>query len=131
MHSRWIPFLRRALVLCAASCAGRSYVSCEGGGPRLDGGRPAEVDAAPRPRADAAAAPQDRIFDHRHTDLADVPLSCIEGVKNSAAIFHYAHRSHGSQIIVGAESLELGDPTYGFVDRFCGIPWETGALKMW
>jgi hypothetical protein len=131
-HHARLPFFRIALLVVTAGCAPTSCTpSCGGTPPRPDGGRPPAIDATAPPRPDAAPVPDDLIFDHRHTDLADVPLACIETVKNSTAIFHYAHRSHGSQLIVGAESLEQADPTYAFVDRFCGVPWETGALRMW
>ena len=44
------------------------------------------------------------IIDHRHTDLADVPLEWIEAAKSDLHIA-YGHTSHGSQIITGMTGL--------------------------
>ena len=44
------------------------------------------------------------IIDHRHTDLADVPLESIEAAKRELHIA-YGHTSHGSQIITGMTGL--------------------------
>ena len=44
------------------------------------------------------------IIDHRHTDLADVPLESIEAAKDYLHIA-YGHTSHGSQIITGMTGL--------------------------
>lgn len=44
------------------------------------------------------------IIDHRHTDLADVPLEWIEAAKDKLHIA-YGHTSHGSQIVTGMTGL--------------------------
>ena len=44
------------------------------------------------------------IIDHRHTDLADVPLEWIDAAKSELHIA-YGHTSHGSQIITGMTGL--------------------------
>ncbi len=81
--------------------------------------------------ASPARALQGGVFDHRHTDLASVPDACIGELKQSTLVFHYAHRSHGSQIIVGAKSLAAAHPKYGFYARYTALPNRTGVLKMW
>jgi hypothetical protein len=73
----------------------------------------------------------ERFFDHRHTDLAQIPASCIDAVKSADWVFHYTHRSHGAQIIHGAESLAASLAEYGFAAEYCGVPAETGVLRMW
>jgi hypothetical protein len=73
----------------------------------------------------------DLFFDHRHTDLAQIPASCVDGLKSGSFVFHYAHRSHGSQIIHGAESIEGAMPAYGFASEYTDVPGETGVFKMW
>lgn len=72
-----------------------------------------------------------RTFDHRHATLDGIPSSCIDALKAADFVFHYAHRSHGSQIIVGAESIEASSPAYGFETEYCGVPAETGVFRMW
>ncbi|WP_437731791.1 hypothetical protein [Sorangium sp. So ce1335] len=72
-----------------------------------------------------------RTFDHRHTALDVIPASCLDALRSGNFIFHYAHRSHGSQIIVGAESIEAGNPAYGFKAEYCDVPSETDVFPMW
>jgi len=50
------------------------------------------------------------IIDHTCTDISKIPPYWIERAKQFA--FHYAHTSHGSQIISGLTHLEAEDPTY-------------------
>lgn len=112
---------------------GLALVGCSGGGGGGGGqgsnDASASVDADPN-RPDAP--PRDgRVFDHRYTDLSTITPSCLDAIKSSSLIFHYAHRSHGSQIIVGAESLEATTPDYGFRATYCSAPTESGVLKMW
>ena len=44
------------------------------------------------------------IIDHRHTDLADVPLQWIDAARSDLHIA-YGHTSHGSQVITGMTGL--------------------------
>ncbi len=63
------------------------------------------------------------IIDHRHTDLADVPLESIEAAKRELHIA-YGHTSHGSQIITGMTGLT------GFADAPHGgstYAWNNGG----
>ncbi len=61
------------------------------------------------------------IIDHRHTDLADVPLEGIEAAKRDLHIA-YGHTSHGSQIVTGMTGLATfanaphGGATYAWND---------------
>lgn len=98
-----------------------------GGGTGGAGGNP--VDGGPPP--DAGQPSDERLFDHRHTGVEQVPQSCIDAVKASTGVFHYGHRSHGGQIVSGAESLEAAAPAYGFDAEYCSVPAETGVLRMW
>ncbi len=53
------------------------------------------------------------IIDHTHVALFDqIPDEWVERVKQKT--FHYAHRSHGGQIITGLYMLESMDPKYSF-----------------
>jgi hypothetical protein len=113
------------VVLALVGCSGGG-----GGGGDDDGSNDAGHPDADPNRPDAP--PRDgRVFDHTYTDLSTITPACLDAIKASSAIFHYAHRSHGYQIIVGAESLEQTTPAYGFNARYCGAPTESGVLKMW
>lgn len=80
------------------------------------------------PNPDPANA---RTFDHRHASLDGIPASCTEALTSGDFVFHYAHRSHGFQIIVGAESIEAKTPTYAFETEYCDVPQQEGAFLMW
>lgn len=53
---------------------------------------------------------QEIIIDHTCTDISQIPQHWIDQAKLFA--FHYAHTSHGSQIMSGLIYLESQDPTY-------------------
>lgn len=57
-------------------------------------------------------ASQPIIIDHTTTDISQIPDYWLEEAKKLA--FHYAHTSHGSQIISGLQSLEGRDAKYAF-----------------
>jgi uncharacterized repeat protein (TIGR01451 family) len=61
------------------------------------------------------AASQPIIIDHTTTDISQIPDYWLNEAKKLA--FHYAHTSHGSQIISGLESLAGRDAKYAY-DRF-------------
>jgi hypothetical protein len=52
---------------------------------------------------------QGLIIDHNCTDITQIPADKIQDVKDNLK-WHYAHTSHGDQIICGFESLELTNP---------------------
>ena len=70
------------------------------------------------------------IVDHRHTDLAEVPLEWIQAAKRDLHIA-YGHTSHGSQITTGMAGLTTfagaphGGATYAWNDGGTG-----GALDL-
>lgn len=72
-----------------------------------------------------------RVFDHRHAAVDPIPATCISQLQSGNFVFHYAHRSHGAQIIEGADSIEMADPTYGFESEYCEPPNATGVLPVW
>ena len=57
-------------------------------------------------------SPQSRLFvvDHTDTDVSVIPDYWIEQAKKF--VVHYAHTSHGSQVLSGLEWLESSDPKY-------------------
>src|SRR5690349_2684998 len=72
-----------------------------------------------------------QIFDHNHINAEDISSSCLDQLKSGDFVFHYAHRSHGSQIIVGANTLEEELTELQFADSYCSMPDQAGALWMW
>ncbi len=51
------------------------------------------------------------IIDHRHTDISKIPDKWIEKVKADLILF-YGHRSHGGQLLIGAEAYAKNHPDY-------------------
>ena len=74
----------------------------------------------------AAAFPQAIVIDHNCTDLSRVPAYWIDQAKNLK--LHYAHTSHGSQVVTGIEVLEGIDTYYSVAVGYCSLPSESGAL---
>jgi len=71
------------------------------------------------------------IIDHRHTDISQIPNYWLEKAKELT--FHYAHTSHGSQIVSGLQYLEtyLDPAKYVFAyrkDVTVGLPVEENPL---
>ncbi len=58
------------------------------------------------------------LVDHRHTDISQIPDFWLEKAKDLTV--HYAHTSHGSQIIDGMYALEKDNPKYSIAVRESG-----------
>ena len=68
-----------------------------------------------------AAAQQPLIIDHNCTDIDQIPPHWVEAARGLA--FHYAHTSHGSQVVSGLNYLETQDPQWSLtVDYAGGLP---------
>ena len=84
----------------------------------------------PTPPAQAAI-----IVDHTCTDLSQIPPYWIEQARKLA--LHYAHTSHGSQIVSGIEKLAELDPTYAITITSCyaappaPLPGEPIAIRIY
>jgi len=123
------------LALVSVACGGGSAsrpdadLTVSDADPTAPDANPSASDADPN--APDAAPPVAGVFDHRTTNLAAIPANCIDEVKSSSFVFHYAHRSHGSQIIVGADSIEAESPTYAFEASYCSLPGGSNMLGMW
>jgi len=52
------------------------------------------------------------IIDHTATDLSRIPAEWLAAARSLA--LHYAHTSHGSQILTGMEALQRADPELRF-----------------
>jgi hypothetical protein len=105
-----------------------------GGDDSSDGGHATDADPdAPDADPDAPdAGPRSaQIFDHHHIDVDSISSGCLDQLKSGDFVFHYAHRSHGSQITVGGESLEESNPDIALAESYCSVPDEADALWMW
>ncbi len=93
----------------------------------------AAADPAPARVVLAPAGPI--IVDHTCTDLSQIPPYWIEQAKKQA--IHYAHTSHGSQIMSGIEKLEDLDPTYAITVTYADssppapLPGQPVAIRIY
>ncbi len=72
------------------------------------------------------------IVDHNCVNLASIPSSWINIIKNNRYVLHYCHRSDGSSLRIGARDIETGDSNYAYDEQYCGLPAEAGPnLRMW
>jgi len=68
------------------------------------------------------ALAQGLIVDHNGTDVTAIPENWIDSVQKNI-YFHYAHTSHGEQLIFGMDHLSENYPYLEHELTFCGI-WE-------
>ena len=72
---------------------------------------------------------QGLLIDHTCTDLTQIPAQWINAVKSGAPL-HYAHTSHGSQLITGVERLEAANAIYNVEIEYSALPGETSAFRI-
>jgi len=60
------------------------------------------------------------VIDHNCTDLSSIPDDLIKKAKKMK--LHYAHTSHGGQLIIGIQALKESDPKYDFVRESSALP---------
>jgi len=94
------------------------------------------ITALPAPAASVLASPESLslaspvIVNHRHTDLSQIPLYWINKAKQLAV--HYAHTSHGGQILSGLETLESANAAYNIDIIFdLNDSWDNTALRFY
>ena len=75
------------------------------------------------PAAEGAAI----IIDHNCTDLSEIPYSWIEEAQEQIKV-HYAHTSHGGQLIAGLQMIESSDRQYNVSRGSSALPDVEGAL---
>ena len=79
-----------------------------------------------------AASADTILVDHRYTDIHAIPDYWLEQAKKLAV--HYAHTSHGSQVLSGLEWLEQRDPRFNVDIQASGavaLPGDTTALRVY
>ena len=69
------------------------------------------------------------IIDHTCTELSRIPMKWIEAAKAKIKL-HYAHTSHGGQILVGMQEIAKSDPRYSFVRKHKSLPVTTNSLAI-
>ena len=78
------------------------------------------------------------LINHNHTDLNKIPDKWIDEVKSKFRI-HYAHTSHGGQIVEGLTRLSAGtrpqstipmNSRFTFLHSYCQIPAGNGMRMM-
>lgn len=67
------------------------------------------------------------IIDHTCTDLSKIPTAFIDSAI-AGMDYHYAHTSHGSQLVTGVHRIEAVDARYSIRVAYTYLPVENGAL---
>ena len=67
------------------------------------------------------------IIDHTCTDLSQIPDEWIEAVQPNLRL-HYAHTSHGSQLITGLQRIQSASPEHKVAWQKGSLPTVTDAL---
>ncbi|MEN8179863.1 MAG: hypothetical protein ABFS39_14770 [Pseudomonadota bacterium] len=78
------------------------------------------------------SVPSAIVADHRHTDISQIPDEWIQ--KAREFVVHYAHTSHGSQVLSGLIWLEKQDPRYNVDIQASGtvvLPSDATALRVY
>ncbi len=77
-----------------------------------------------------SAVPQsaeELIIDHQDADISEIPNQPIDSAQAWLKI-HYAHTSHGEQLIEGMGDIEDADARFSFIRTDNVLPSEEGAL---
>ncbi len=67
------------------------------------------------------------VIDHTCTDLSFIPTVWIDSVKTNVDM-HYAHTSHGGQLIAGLDTIMWTDPFYAYEAGWCSLPSTPGVF---
>jgi hypothetical protein len=73
------------------------------------------------------AASYSKIINHTCTDLSLIPESWIQVVKSSWKL-HYAHTSHGGQLISGLGEIQAENSTFAYSVQSYGVPAGSNAF---
>lgn len=67
------------------------------------------------------------IIDHECTDLSSIPKAWIDSAQQKIRL-HYAHTSHGTQLMVGLEMIDAQHSGYEFARGLSVLPQQPGSL---
>ena len=90
--------------------------------PACGSSSPAGPDPEPQPH-------EGLIIDHLCADLGEIPAEWVDSVQAGLAV-HYAHTSHGSQLVTGLEMIEEQTPAFDVEIGYCELPDAPGALRL-
>ena len=82
------------------------------------------IDAADIPKVESAI-----IIDHNCTEISRIPMEWIDAAKEKIKL-HYAHTSHGGQILEGMKEIVKSEPGYSFARKEKGLPVTTDSLAI-
>lgn len=77
--------------------------------------------------ADGRARTAPLVIDHTCVDIAKIPMSWIDAAQAEVP-WHYAHTSHGSQLVLGLDTIEAANPAYDVEIGRSLLPEAPGAL---
>ncbi|MBN1801762.1 MAG: hypothetical protein JW891_09670 [Candidatus Lokiarchaeota archaeon] len=86
-------------------------------------------DSDPNPNPNPNPLPADLIFDHKDLNINNIPESWIEAAKEIK--FHYAHTSHGGQIINGLSYVQSDNALFNYSRGFNNLPLEANTFCMY
>ena len=72
-------------------------------------------------------ATSDRIIDHNCLDINRIPAQWIAAVKANLRI-HYAHTSHGEQMLLGMDIAETEHPSFDSFYQDCALPVDANSM---
>jgi len=81
------------------------------------------------PDADAKKRKRAIVIDHTCTDLSKIPAKWINSAK-SAVVLHYAHTSHGGQLVKGLSMIKKENSKYGFTSGKSSLPQVKNSLRI-
>lgn len=70
---------------------------------------------------------QGLVIDHTCNDLTLIPADWIDSVKANVDM-HYAHTSHGGQLMSGLDTIMSADGFYAYDAGWCSLPTTPGAF---
>lgn len=79
----------------------------------------------------AATRTSPLIVDHSY-DISAVPTATWEALRTASPIIHYAHRSDGSAVTWGLDSLaKLDASKWPYIEEYTGMPDAGSGLRVW
>ncbi len=73
------------------------------------------------------AASYNKVINHTCTDISRIPLEWLQKVQSSWKL-HYAHTSHGGQLIEGLNQVQSANSTFAYEIRYDAVPTTSGAF---
>ncbi len=81
------------------------------------------------PDTDSDPSTKDLIFNHEDINISSIPIVWIEAAKEIQ--FHYAHTSHGGQIIYGLDYVQSDYQIFNYSRGYNSLPVEANTFCMY